>query len=80
MAKRQIAKGGRTARSPLDALDDIEPELRHLHGLIAAFRIPGEAGDAIEPVAVSSMARSAGEALEEVERNWRIAIGTFREC
>jgi hypothetical protein len=57
MAKEQIAKGGRAARPTLDARDDIEPELRHLHGLRATFRILGEAGDAIEPV--SSLVRNA---------------------
>jgi hypothetical protein len=71
-------EGWTTACSTLDALDDIEPELRHLYGLVAAFRMLGDADDAIEPVAVSSLARSAGETLEEIERNWRIAIATWR--
>jgi hypothetical protein len=68
-----------TVDSALDALDAMEPELRHLDGLIAAFRILGEADDSIEPVAVSSLARCARETLEGLERNWRTAIGTLRE-
>lgn len=63
----------------LGALDEMEPDLRHLDGLITAFRILGEAGDSIEPVAVSSLARCAHETLEEIERNWRTAIGAMRE-
>ncbi len=69
----------RSAGSVLGALDEMEPELRHLDGLITAFRILGEADDSIEPVAVSSLARCARETLEEIERNWRTAIGALRE-
>lgn len=71
--------GGSTAGSVLGALDDMEPDLRHLNGLITAFRILGEADDSIEPVAVSSLARCARETLEEIERRWRTAIGALRE-
>lgn len=63
----------------LGALDQMEPDLRHLDGLITAFRILGEADDSIEPVAVSSLARCAQDTLEEIERNWRTAIGAMRE-
>lgn len=79
MAKGQVAAGGTTVRAALGALDDMEPYLRHLEGLITAFRILGEADDSIEPVAVSSLARCARETLEEIEQNWRIAIGALRE-
>jgi hypothetical protein len=51
-----------TVGSALGALDEMEPELRHLGGLIAAFRILGEADDSIEPVAVSTLARCARDA------------------
>jgi hypothetical protein len=54
----------------------MEPDLRHLAGLITAFRILGEADDSIEPVAVSSLARCARETPDELERNWRAAIDT----
>jgi hypothetical protein len=63
----------------LGALDEMEPDLRHLESLIAAFRILGEADDSIEPVAISSLARCARETLEELERNWRTAMGALRE-
>lgn len=79
MAKKPITKGSKTVCSVLNALDDIEPDLRHLCGLIATFRILGEADDPIEPVAISSLTRSAAETLEEIERNWRTAIGVLRE-
>jgi hypothetical protein len=46
----------------LGALDEMEPDLRHLEGLIAAFRILGEADDSIEPVAISSLALCARDA------------------
>jgi hypothetical protein len=78
-----MATGKNAERAPstgavLEALDDIEPELRHLDGLVTAFRILGEADDAIEPVAVSALARCARETLEEIERNWRAAIYALR--
>ncbi|MEP9389441.1 hypothetical protein [Mesorhizobium sp. KR9-304] len=79
MAKGQVAADRMTVGSALGALDEMESDLRHLIGLIAAFRILGEADDSIEPVAVSSLARCAHETLEELERNWRTAIGALRE-
>ena len=79
MAKGQSATGGTAGSLVLGALDEMEPDLRHLDGLIAALRILGEADDSIEPVAVSSLARCARETLEELERNWRTAIGALRE-
>jgi hypothetical protein len=42
-----------------DAMDGMEPELRQLAGLLVALRVLGEADDAIEPVAISSLAKSA---------------------
>jgi hypothetical protein len=78
MTKTRVTVGKSKLGSAVDALDDIEPDLRHLDGLIAAFRILGEVDDSIEPVAVSSLARCARETLEEIERNWQTAIGALR--
>ncbi len=66
------------AKSALGALDAIEPELRHLDGLITVLRVLGEATDSIEPVAISSLARCAGQTLEDIERDWRAAIEALR--
>jgi len=79
MAKGQAATEEVPVGSVLGALDDMEPHLRHLDGLVTAFRILGEADDSIEPVAVSSLARCVRETLEEIQRNWRTAIGALRE-
>jgi hypothetical protein len=62
MAKGQVVAGGTMTGSVLGTLDEMEPDLRHLAGLITAFRILGEADDSIEPVAVSSLARCARDA------------------
>ena len=40
----------------VEAIDGMEPELRQLTGLLVALRVLGEADDAIEPVAISSLA------------------------
>jgi hypothetical protein len=56
----------------------MESELRQLAGLVTALRILGEADDAVEPVAISSLARSAGSALDDIEQFWRTAIGALR--
>jgi hypothetical protein len=74
-----LGSAGEMSSAVLGALDQMEPDLRHLDGLIAALRIMGEANDSIEPVAVSSLARCAQDTLEEIERNWRTAIGAMRE-
>lgn len=79
MAKGQIATGGTMAGPLIGALDEMDPGLRHLDGLISALRILDEAGDSIEPIAVSSLARCAHETREEIERNWRSAIGALRD-
>jgi membrane carboxypeptidase/penicillin-binding protein len=52
MAKRQVVTGKSTVSLALGALDEMEPELRHLTRLITAFQILGEAGDSIDPTAV----------------------------
>lgn len=78
MAKGKNAVGGAATDVVIGALDGIEPELRHLDGLITTLRILGEADDFIEPVAISSLARCARETLEEIERDWRTAIGALR--
>lgn len=66
------------AENVVEALDGMEPELRQLAGLVAALRYLGEADDVIEPVAISSLARSAGSALDDIEQLWRTAIGALR--
>ena len=78
MAKRQGSSGEMMTGAVLSALDDMEPELRHLDGLMTAVRILGEADDSIEPAAISSLARCACETLEEIEGSWRTAIGALR--
>jgi hypothetical protein len=62
----------------VEAIDGMEPELRQLNGLLIALRVLGEADDAIEPVAISSLARSAGSTLDDIEELWRTAIGALR--
>lgn len=63
----------------VDTLDGVEPELRQLTGLVMTLRILGEAGDAIEPLAISSVARSAGDTLNEIDKSWRQAIAGLRD-
>lgn len=61
-----------------DAVDGMEPELRQLTGLLVALRVLGEADDAIEPVAISSLARSGCATLDDIEQLWRTAIEALR--
>ncbi len=78
MAKGQNTADQTTPESAVGALDEMEPELRHLDGLITALRILGEADDSIEPIAMSSLARCARESLEQIEQDWRTAIRALR--
>lgn len=48
------------------ALVEIEPELHHVRGLGAALTAMGETADSIEPIAISSVARSLNEAVEKI--------------
>jgi hypothetical protein len=73
--RRFVCPGHETA---VEAIDSMEPELRQLTGLLFALRILGEADDAIEPVAISSLARSAGSTLDDIEQLWRTAIEALR--
>jgi len=79
MAKGRKSADRTIAESVVGALDEMEPELRHLDGLITALRILGEADDSIDPIAVSSLARCACESLEQMEQNWSAAIGALRK-
>ncbi|WP_156465111.1 hypothetical protein [Mesorhizobium sp. Root552] len=71
-------KSAGARKTAYNALDAIEPNVRHLTGLVAALRILGEAGDSIEPTAISALARCASETLDEIERDWRSAIDILR--
>ncbi len=64
----------------VEAVDCMEPELRQLIGLLVALSVLGEADDAIEPVAISSLARSAGNTLNDIEELWRTAIEALRSA
>ncbi len=63
----------------MDTLDGMEPELRHLAGLVMTLRILGEANDSIEPLAISSISRSANDTLDAIDKSWRQAIAALRE-
>ena len=78
MAKGRKLADRAMSKSALGALDAIEPELRHLNGLISALSILGEATDSIEPVAIFSLARCAHQTLGGIARDWRLAIDALR--
>ena len=78
MSKNKKIKNCPGHETALKAIDGMEPELRQLTGLLVALRVLSEADDAIEPVAISSLARSAGSTLDDIEQLWRTAIGTLR--
>lgn len=74
-----MGQHGRTRFDGVDALDGMEPDLRHLSGLMLALRTIGEASDVIESAAISSLARCARETLAHLDRAWRLAVGALRE-
>ncbi len=78
MAKKRTGIDGTRVSSAIDALDEIEPGLQHLSGLITVLKILGEADESIEPIAISSLAGCAGETLDRIEQCWRTAIGGLR--
>jgi hypothetical protein len=63
-----------------EAVDDMEPELRQLAGLVVTLRYLGEADDSIEPLAISAIARSAGNTLDQIDDAWRKATAALRNA
>ncbi len=75
---RTLAGRRQDLETIVDTLDGMEPELRQLAGLVMTLRILGEADDSIEPLAISSIARSAGNTLDDIDRAWRDARADLR--
>jgi hypothetical protein len=63
----------------MDAIHAMEPELRYLQGVVTVLTILGEAQDSVEPIALSSLARSGRQALESLSNSWRIAFEGLRK-
>ena len=62
----------------LEALDMMEPDLRHLAGLLMALELLGQGDDSVESAAISSVARCAREAAGRIDASWRTAIASMR--
>lgn len=75
-----IPTRGRPVSSALkDAVHDMEPELRHLEGVVALLTILGEAQDLVEPAALSALAKSARQIFEALSVSWRTAFEGMRQ-
>jgi hypothetical protein len=61
-----------------EAVDDMEPELRQLAGLVMTLRFLGEADDSIEPLAISAIALAAGSTLDQIDAARRRAMAALR--
>ena len=70
----------RRLEAATEAVDDMEPELRQLAGLVMTLRYLGEADDSIEPLAISAIARSAGSTLDQNDDAWQRAIAALRNA
>ena len=51
-------------------LDEMEPELRQLDGLLTVLVLLGETSDSVQPIALSSLGRAARDAFETIDENW----------
>lgn len=71
-------KRNRGARQTAAALDEIEPELRQLDGLLTVLVLLGETSDSVEPIALSSLGRAARDAFDAIKDNWRKAMDEIR--
>jgi hypothetical protein len=80
MAKKSsTSAGGHTISAAVrDYLLEIEPDLQHLQAVVTLLRVLGEAGDSIEPVALTGLAHLSGEALERVTSGWQAALNAVR--
>ncbi len=63
----------------LDVLHSLEPELRHLSGLLTILSLLGETSDAVDPLALSSLGQAAQKSFGVVEENWRQLLTEARQ-
>lgn len=63
------SESGREPRSA-PALLDLEDDLQLLRGIFEVLTIIGDADDSVEPVAISVLARTGGDALQRVLHRW----------
>jgi hypothetical protein len=52
----------------------MEPELQLLRGSVQILRSLGETADAVEPIALATLAHYCGAALSEVDELWRACL------
>lgn len=62
------------------ALDQMEPQLRLLQGVVAVLKGLSETADAVEPIALEAIAHLAGETVQQVVDHWREARDALRQC
>ena len=55
----------------VDTVHRLEPELRHLEGILATLWILGEHRESIEPAALAALARSMEGSVDELTACWR---------
>lgn len=63
----------------LDVLYSLEPELRHLGGLLTILSLLGETSDAVDPIALSSLGQAAQESFGVIEESWRRLLTEVRQ-
>ena len=69
-SKREFDEDGNVR----DALFRLEPEIRLLDGVITALRLPGEAPNSIEPIALAALAHCGIAAIRELKLGLRQAM------
>lgn len=75
--REEERRGGVTLR---DALDCMEPDLRLLEGTVLVLRALSASDDAVEPIAIESVAYLAGETVSRIASRWREACDLLGEC
>lgn len=81
MSKRSKATPPTKSRKhkQLAALFDMEPELRHLGGLLTVLSLLGETSDAVDPIALSSLGQAAQASFGSIEESWRELLADARQ-
>ena len=59
-------------------LDHMEPDLRLLEGTVSVLRSLSETSDAVERVALETIAHLAGETVERITSRWRETCDLLR--
>lgn len=78
MSRRTRKEQSSARAAALDSLLRMEPQLRLLEGSVALLMALGETAEAVEPIALATLAKVSDDALTELRSSWRECLEQLR--